>query len=175
MPAADLPSVPAPARPTGVDPATFRHVAGRFATGVCVVTAVSQGMDHAMTANSFASVSLDPLLVLVCVEQDARFHDAVVDAGQWAVSILAASARPAAVWLATRGRPLHGQLAPVPHHRGPATGAALLDRSLATLECRTWAIHPGGDHSIVVGEVLAATLVADEAALLFHRSAYHHL
>ncbi len=150
----------------------FRRAAGRFATGVCVVTALDAGIDHAMTANAFTSVSLDPLLVLVCVETDARFHDAILGAGEWAVSILDASARPVADWLATRGRPLHGQLDRIPLHRG-VTGAALLDQSTSWLECRTQAVHPGGDHVIVVGEVIAVGL-GDEAAgaLLYHRSAY---
>ncbi len=110
---------------------------GRFATGVTVVTARVGAIDHAMTANAFASVSLEPLLVLVCVEREARFHDAVVEAGRWGVSVLDGSARAVSEWLATRGRPLHGQLDRVPHHYGPVTGAALLDASLATMECRT--------------------------------------
>jgi flavin reductase (DIM6/NTAB) family NADH-FMN oxidoreductase RutF len=161
-------------RPATVE--SFRRAVGRFATGVCVVTAVDGGLDHAMTANAFTSVSLDPLLVLVCVETEARFHDAITSAGEWAVSILDATARPAAAWLATRGRPLHGQLDRVSFHRGPVTGAALLDQSVAWLECRTHAFHPGGDHSIVVGEVLGVGL-GDESpgALLYHRSAYRVL
>jgi flavin reductase (DIM6/NTAB) family NADH-FMN oxidoreductase RutF len=148
----------------------------RFATGVTVVTTTSRGVDHAMTANAFTSVSLDPLLVLVCVEQDARFHDAVEDAGVWSVSILDDTARPAAQWLATRGRPLHGQLDRVPHHRGPQTGTALLDQALATLEVRTTAMYPAGDHTIVVGEVLAVELPDSPAGtLLYHRGRYAHL
>lgn len=159
-----------------VEVAAFRRAVGRFATGVCVITAVDGGQDHAMTANAFTSVSLDPLLVLVCVETEARFHDALTRAGAWAVSILDASARPVADWLATRGRPLHGQLDRVPHHRGPVTGAALMNQAVAWLECRTHALHPGGDHSIVVGEVLGVRLgPGDVGALLYHRSAYRQV
>ena len=159
-----------------VDVGVFRRAMGRFATGVTVVTTLERGVDHAMTANAFASVSLDPLLVLVCVEQEARFHDAVQAAGVWSVSILDGSARAVAAWLATRGRPLHGQLDRVPHHRGLQTGTALLDQSLATMECRTTALHAGGDHTIVVGEVLAAELPEREgAALVYYRGAYGRL
>ncbi len=152
----------------------------RFASGVCVVTAVEGGrrtpLDHAMTANAFTSVSVDPLLVLVCVETDARFHDAILDAGEWGVSILDASARPVSEWLATRGRPLHGQLDRIPFRRGRVTGAALLEQATGWLECRTQAVHPGGDHSIVVGEVLGAELGNDAGgALLYHRSSYRRL
>lgn len=159
-----------------VDAASFRRCVGRFTTGVCIMTAVDGGLDHAMTANAFTSVSLDPLLVLVCVETEARFHDAVVAAGAWAVNILDASGRPAADWLATRGRPLHGQLDQVRHSRGPVTGAAVLDAATAWLECRTHAVHPGGDHSIVVGEVVSLGLGPDDTGtLLYHRGAYRFL
>jgi flavin reductase len=163
----------AEARPVTVE--AFRRAVGRFATGVTVVTAVDGGIDHAMTANAFTSVSLDPLLVLVCVENEARFHDAITAAGAWAVSILDASARPVASWLATRGRPLHGQLDRIPFRRG-VTGAAVLEQSSAWLECRTQAVHPGGDHDIVVGEVISLGL-GDEShgALLYHRSSYRFL
>lgn len=156
-----------------VDPIHFRHAMGRFATGVTVLTTHIDGHDHAMTANSLTSVSLDPVLVLACVEIESRFYDAVVEAGQWGVSVLPASARATAAWLATRGRPLHGQLDRVPHHRGPATGIALLDGALATVECRTREVYPGGDHVIVLGEVLSiATTESDDGALLYYRGAY---
>ncbi len=162
------------ARPVTVE--GFRRAVGRFATGVTVVTAVDEGLDHAMTANAFTSVSLDPLLVLVCVENEARFYDAITDAGEWAVSILDASARPVADWLATRGRPLHGQLDRVPHRRGPVTGVPLLEQSLAAFECRTTATYPGGDHSIVVGEVVSVDLPESPARpLVYHRGSYTHL
>lgn len=159
-----------------IDPSLFRRAAGRFATGICVVTTRAGQLDHAMTVNAFTSVSLDPLLVLVCVDVEARFHDAVLSAGFWGVSVLDGDARPIADWLANRGRPLHGQLDRIPHHPGPITGTALLDGSLATLECRTTGVYPGGDHDIVVGEVIGVS-VSDTAgsALLYHRGAYRRL
>ena len=90
-----------------------------------------------MTASAFTSVSLDPLLVLVCVDKEARFRDAVLESGIWGVSVLSRAGRRAADWFATKGRPLVGQLDRFPHHRGQVTGAALLDDALAWLECRT--------------------------------------
>jgi flavin reductase len=149
---------------------------GRFASGVTVVTARVREIDHAMTANAFASVSLEPMLVLVCVEQEARFHDAVMAAGQWGVSVLDGSGRAVSEWLATRGRPLHGQLDRVPHHYGAVTGAALLEQSLATMECRTVGSFPGGDHTIVVGEVLAiGTRDSDDGGLIHFRGRYDRI
>lgn len=153
----------------------FRLAMGRFATGVTVLTTVTGGHDHAMTANAVASVSMEPMLVLACVEVDARFHDAVSEAGLWGISVLDAEQRPTADWLATQGRPLHGQLDRVPHHRG-TTGVALLDGALATIECRTTDMHPAGDHSIVVGEVVSLGVAEHPgAALMYYRSRYGSL
>ena len=150
----------------------FRLAMGRFATGVTVLTTLSGGHDHAMTANAIASVSMDPMLVLVCVEVDARFHDAIADAGVWGISLLEASQRPVAEWLSTQGRPLHGQLDRIPHHRG-TTGVALLEDALATIECQTTDIHPAGDHSIVVGEVVSLAVAEHPGeALTYFRSRY---
>ena len=134
-----------------VDQAAFRRAAGQFPGGIVVVT-TSGG--HAMTVSAFASVSLEPPLVLFCAEKIARFHDAVLEAGSWAVSILAEDDEKTARWLATRGRPLDGQLDGLAHHPGPATGAPALDDALAVLECQTDAVHDGGDHSIIVGRVV---------------------
>lgn len=165
-----------PAHEVPPDVGLFRRAVGRFATGVTVVSTVVDGHHHAMTANAFTSVSLDPLLVLVCVENDSRFHDAVLERGEWGVSVLDDTARGTADWLATPGRPLIGQLDRVPHHLGPVTGVALMDQALSTLECRTTALHAGGDHVIVVGGVVGAWLAPDEhAPLLYHRSGYRIL
>ncbi|MDQ2815333.1 MAG: flavin reductase family protein [Actinomycetota bacterium] len=143
-----------------LDPASYRQAAGQFAGGIVVVT-TSAG--HAMTVSAFASVSLEPPLVLFCAEKIARLHDKVLAAGSWAVSILAEDAEKTARWLATRGRPLDGQLDGVAQHPGPVTGAPLLDGALATLECRTAAVYDGGDHSIIVGQVVAVSGPADPA------------
>jgi flavin reductase (DIM6/NTAB) family NADH-FMN oxidoreductase RutF len=176
VPASGEPPAGDAAPPGLVDTDAFRRAVGHFATGVTVVTTVSDGIDHAMTASAFTSVSLDPVLVLVCVEKDARFHDAILESGTWAVSILAASGRRAAEWFATRGRPLGGQLDRFPHRRGAASGAALLDSSLAWLQCATTAVHDGGDHDIVVGSVLEVEASdREEPPLVYYRGAYREL
>ena len=162
-----------------VDNASFRRAAGQFASGIVVVTTRS---GHAMTVSAFTSVSLDPPLVLFCAEKIARFHDAVLAEGSWAVSILAEDDEKTARWLATRGRPLDGQLDGVAHHPGLVTGAPLLDDALAVLECRTTGVHDAGDHSIVVGEVEAVTgppetpsETPDRGPLLHYSGAYRRL
>jgi flavin reductase (DIM6/NTAB) family NADH-FMN oxidoreductase RutF len=153
----------------------YRLAVGRLATGVTIVTSRLRELDHAMTANALASVSLEPLLVLVCVEREARFHDAIIESGLWGVSILPSTARATADWLATRGRPLHGQLDRIPIHRG-RTGVALLDESLSTLECETAEAYAGGDHTIVVGRVLSVE-ISDRPgdALVYYRGRYDTL
>jgi flavin reductase (DIM6/NTAB) family NADH-FMN oxidoreductase RutF len=165
--------VPPPEGPTSVE---FRAAASQFATGITVVTTVLHGVDHAMTVNSFTAVSLDPLLVLICAERSTRFHDAVLTSGRWAVSVLPETAQASAAWLATKGRPLEGQLDRVPHARGPLTGSALLAGSLSAFECETHAQHDGGDHTIVVGRVLGASVDDREAGpLVYHRGRYRRV
>lgn len=154
----------------------FRRAMGRFATGVTMLTTRTREVDYAMTASALTSVSLEPLLLLVCIEREGRFHDAVLDAGIWGISVLSGDHRPGADWLATRGRPLHGQLDRIPHHHGPRTGVALLNEALSTFECRTTAVHPAGDHSIVVGEVVSVTSAAHSGeALVYYRGRYETL
>ncbi|MGI8614361.1 MAG: flavin reductase family protein [Nocardioidaceae bacterium] len=158
---------------SGLDGLAFRRALGRFASGVTVVTTVADGIDHAMTASAFSSVSLDPPLVQVCVQSSNRFHGAVVASGTWAVSILGRDGQGAASWFATRGRPLEHQLDRVGHHRAALVPAALVDDGVAWLECRTWATYPGGDHTILVGEVLAARVGDDsDDPLLYYHSHY---
>lgn len=159
-----------------VDAALYRDVVGRFATGVLVATTRSGGVDHAMTVNSFTSVSLDPLLVLICAERISRFRDAVLDSGTWAVSVLSADALPHAERFAVRGRSLNGQLADIPYHVGAHTGLPILNQALAAVECETYAVHDGGDHDIVVGRVLNVSLPdADAAPLIYHGGRYRRL
>ena len=153
----------------------FRQAMSRFATGVTVLTTTDGRLDHAMTANSVTSVSLDPPLVLACVHNEARFLEAVRETRAWAINVLPASERAAADWLAVPGRPAHGQLERVEHRRGE-NGVALFENANAVLECSTWAEYPGGDHAIVVGLVEGVHLpdrVGD--ALLYYRGAYRSL
>lgn len=156
-----------------VDDAAFRGALGRFASGVTVMSTVDDGIDHAMTASAFTSVSLDPRLVLVCSHKINRFHDAVLNSGIWGVSILAEEGKEASAWFAKRGRPLDDQFGKFAHHRG-GTNVPLLDDAIAWLECRTDAVYDAGDHSILVGEVLAARVRGEEFddPLLYYRSHY---
>ncbi len=155
-----------------VDQNAFRSALSRFASGVTVVTTVLDGVDHAMTASAFTSVSLDPPLVLVCSHKSSRFHEAVLDSGVWGVSILAEEGTVASAWFAHRGRPLETQFDGIAHRRGDA-GIVLLEDSLAWLECTTQNVVDGGDHTILVGAVTGAGVRDDiDDPLLYYRSHY---
>lgn len=164
------------AEPDEVDPWVFRRVVGRFATGVAVVTTVADGVPHGMTANSLVSVSLDPVLVLICVDRSARFLPPLAESGTWAVSILGADMAGVSRSFAKRPQPGDDQFAGVAVRPGRVTGAPVFDGALAVLECRTWATYDGGDHVIVVGEVLAAGAAAeDDGPLIYYRGGYRSL
>lgn len=154
-------------------PDGFRDVMSRFATGVTVMTcAGADGQPHGMTANAVASVSLEPLLVLVCVAHSADMNQLVRDAGNFALSILPAEAQVLSNHFADASRPSgHAQFAGVQTSTA-VTGAPLLTGALGWLDCQVWKIHDGGDHDIVVGEVVACETGADEAALGYFRSGY---
>lgn len=159
-----------------VDPALFRRAAGRFATGVTVVTTRQDGVDHAMTANSFTTVSLDPLLLLVSVDKQTRFHAAVSGAENFGVSVLAAHQTEASRWFATKGRPVDARHAGVPFHEGAVTGVVLFDESLATFECCLSTTYDAGDHTLVIGEVLGVDMPEPDAEpLIFYAGGYRSL
>ena len=152
----------------------FRTALRGLAAGVTVVSCVRDDADHAMTATAFTAVSLDPPLVSVCISGRARFSAAIAGAQTWAVSVLRDDGRADAVWLATAGRPLQGQLDRVPHHRA-GNGCALLDRAVAWLECRTVDIIAAGDHDIVVGAVTAAHAAHQGHPLVYWQGDYRGL
>jgi flavin reductase (DIM6/NTAB) family NADH-FMN oxidoreductase RutF len=151
-----------------VDPDTFRSVLGRFASGVTVVTALeAAGRDVGLTVSAFASVSLEPPLVAVCIDHTASIHPVLHGARYFAVNILAAHQEP----LARRFSSLEGdRFDGVGYVRGQ-TGVAVLDDVLAVLECRKVHATEGGDHTIFIGEVETAHTYA-RSPLLYYRGGY---
>jgi flavin reductase (DIM6/NTAB) family NADH-FMN oxidoreductase RutF len=165
-----------PVDPDPVDVAAFRRVTGKFGTGIGVATTRHLDVDHAMTVNAFTSVSLDPLLVLICVEKITRFHEAVMATGLWAVSVLSDDAEDVAQWFAEKARPTDGQMASYRHRPGLVTGMPVLEQAMAVIECRSRAVYDGGDHDIVLGDVVG--LWSDPAPrrpLLYFAGQYRQL
>ncbi|MBO3750576.1 flavin reductase family protein [Streptosporangiaceae bacterium NEAU-GS5] len=154
------------------DTKTLRRVFGTFATGVTVVTTGGEA-PHAMTANAFTSVSLDPPLLLICVDHSAVMHESVTRAGRFAVSVLASHQEDVARHFADKWRTLGAaQFECVSWSPGPHSGAPLIDGSVAQFECELWRAYEAGDHTIFVGRVLALTERADDPPLVFHRGAF---
>lgn len=154
------------------DEVHFRHVVSHFATGVTIVT--SRGPDGrpcGLTANSFASVSLDPLLVLVCVDRAAASHACIIDGGAFAVSVLGLGDEPLARRFSSGDRAARFDDLDL---RVETTGSPVLAEALAWLDCRVTGVHGAGDHSIVVGEVVACGARGGEP-LVFYRGAYHRV
>ncbi|MFI8521921.1 flavin reductase family protein [Streptomyces sp. NPDC085481] len=140
----------------------------RFASGV-VVLSVGEPHVHAMTANAFGSVSLDPPLVQCCVAHTAVMHDSLTRSRSFGVSILGAGQEPLARYFADKSRPLGlPQFDGISWTPGPLTGAPLLPGALAWLECKLVESYVAGDHSLFLGEVLASATGDGEGALLFY-------
>lgn len=153
-----------------VGPAEFREVLGRFATGVTVVTTCDGTQRSGITVNAFTSVSLDPPLVLICIERIAQIHDVLLHSGFFAVNILGTAQQSLSECFASRSRLRHDAFCDAASHT-VTTGAPILDGAHAFVDCRTIAVYPGGDHSIFVGQVEALGSGGD-MPLLYYRGTY---
>jgi len=159
--------------PTGPNSRQYRDAVGMFATGITVLTARAGGFGHGMTANSFTSVSLDPPLVLVCVERDAVMHKVLDDVGGFGVSVLAAGQEDLARYFSDPGRPMGmAQFVPLDWRPGPVSGTPLLDGALAWLECDVEATYAGGDHTVFLGRVRWVQLGEAGGPLLYFAGGY---
>ncbi len=157
---------------TGSDPRTLRDALGCFATGVTVVTCLDgDGEPVGLTANSFTSLSLDPPLLLVCVAKEAASAAPLADAAHFAVNVLQTGQQPASITFSTRVENRFGCTEwSVGEH-----GAPVLMESLSVFECRRHAVHDGGDHFILVGEVVKASFESGLDPLLYFRGRYRRL
>jgi len=152
-----------------VDQGLLRDVLARFVSGVVVVTTGGPGGYHGVTVSSFCSVSLDPPLVLVCIDREIQSHDLVASAPVWGVNILARTQSFLAEQFSGRTPLADPTFSRVPHRRG-TLGVPLIDGCVAWIECHHWSSYPGGDHSIFVGAVAAVLSgEADDPLVYFAR------
>jgi flavin reductase (DIM6/NTAB) family NADH-FMN oxidoreductase RutF len=149
----------------------FRQVMGHFATGITVVTTLDRsGKPYGLTVNSFTSVSLDPVLVLVCLDNKLSGLQSFVESKHFGVSMLSDSQEDISRLFAKKDsdRPpniyFDGQL-----------GMPLLRNSIAIMECEVVAKHPAGDHTIFVGRVEHAEVLEAAKPLLYFRGRYQQL
>jgi 3-hydroxy-9,10-secoandrosta-1,3,5(10)-triene-9,17-dione monooxygenase reductase component len=152
-----------------VDPGHFRAVMGNFATGVTVVTAAGPAGPAGMTANAIASLSLNPLLLLVAFDNTARTLSVVRDSGRFGVNVLAAGQEDLARLFASKA-PEDAKFTGVPH--SVHEGIPVIDGALAWVGCRLERLVPGGDHTIGIGAVEAAETGGDRRPLIWFRGRY---
>jgi flavin reductase (DIM6/NTAB) family NADH-FMN oxidoreductase RutF len=153
--------------------ADFKAVMGRFATGVTVVTTALGSQCAGVTVNAFCSVSLDPPLVLVCIERTAHIHDILLEAGVFAVNLLGEGQDEVARCFAVSSDRRNHDFCGCGTH-SVQTGAPVLRDALGYLDCTITDVFPGGDHSIIVGCVEALGN-SDRAPLVYYRSQYTKL
>ncbi|HET9150514.1 MAG TPA: flavin reductase family protein [Gemmatimonadales bacterium] len=152
----------------GVPPSLFRQLLGRFATGVAVVTTTGpDDVPIGMTANSVASVSLSPPLVLICIERSAALHDLLLAAPRFAVNVLAEDQEELSRRFATPDVARFDGVG----YRLSERGLALLDGAVAHIECEQEAAHAAGDHTILLGRVVAGD-AHEHRPLLYFRGGY---
>ena len=152
-----------------VSQADFRKVMGHFATGVTVVTTCDDQRRLGITVNAFSSLSLDPPLILVCIEKTSYLHQVMIRNGFFAVNLLGEDQRDLCTCFAGHSE-ARRNFCDTPSHTA-VTGAPVLDHALAWLDCRIVDVFPGGDHSIIVGHVEALGGVAGRP-LLYYRGKY---
>lgn len=154
-----------------IDPTAFRATMGALPTGVTIVTALDpDATPRGFTANAVSSLSVDPPLVLVCVNKDASTHPVLTDAAPFAVNILGRDHEDLARRFAQPGP----RTFPEAEFTHEGTVPPTVTDALGVLQCRHHATVDGGDHSIVVGRVIDARLHGGDP-LVFHQKAFHHI
>jgi flavin reductase (DIM6/NTAB) family NADH-FMN oxidoreductase RutF len=146
----------------------FRRALGHFASGVTVVTSrCEDGLQRGITVSAFSSLSLDPPLILICIDKKASLHDHLKEGRHFAVNILAEDQELVSRRFASKDADRFEGLG----YREGDMGAALINGVLAAIECHITHVYPGGDHTIVVGKVIA-THVSEGRPLAYFRGGY---
>ena len=155
-----------------ISPDEFRHTLSHFASGVTVITACDHdGRPTGLTASAFTSVSLEPPLILVCVDHKAQSYPALAGGKKFAVNILSHDQETVSRRFATTK--IENKFEGVPFTLSPL-GLPLIDNSLAQLECATVNVYLEGDHTIFVGRV-ERSHSGDGAPLVYYRGRYDRL
>jgi flavin reductase (DIM6/NTAB) family NADH-FMN oxidoreductase RutF len=145
-----------------------------FASGVTIMTTTAAGRMHGMTVSAFASQSLDPLLILVSVERSTTMHKLVMESRAFAINILGDQAEATARFFADNARLSGPEFKEGAYHLG-VSGSPILSEATAYLEATLDRTLEAGDHTIMVGRVVALQVVRDAAPLIYYRSAYRSL
>jgi flavin reductase (DIM6/NTAB) family NADH-FMN oxidoreductase RutF len=157
-----------------LDRGSFRHAMSHFASGVTIMTTTAAGRMHGMTVSAFASQSLDPLLILVSVERSTTMHKLVMESRAFAINILGEQGEGTARFFADNAR-LSGPEFEEGAYRLGVSGSPILEEATAYLEATLDRTLEAGDHTIMVGRVIALQVVRDTAPLIYYRSGYRGL
>ena len=159
---------------TALDTGLFRRVMGRFATGVTVITAEAEGGVRGMTANAFTSVSLEPQLVLVCVDHRAQTHAHLTARKRFGINVLSEGQAAISEHYADPDRQPSGAEQAGARFDRTTQGTPVLHGALAYLECRLQDARDAGDHTIFIGEV-EEVVVREGEPLIFFGADYHSI
>ena len=158
-----------------IDQQDFRKALGAFPSGVTVVTTAANGAPYGMTVSSFTSLSLEPLLVLICLANSGRVEEVLRIDSPFTVNVLGSHQVGISRRFADRRRPAGADAFDgIPFHWSE-TACPVIDGALATVDCHTVARHPGGDHTIVVGSVVGLDVDPAAMPLVFFRGQYRLL
>ena len=158
-----------------LNPTEFRKAMGAFATGVTIITVDLDDEVHGMTANAFTSVSLDPMLVLVCVDHSTRTHAHLHAKKRFGINVLCADQMAISEYYARPERSHeHAEAEAGARFDRTRHGTPMLDGALAFLECRLESVQEAGDHSIFIAQV-EDVVVREGDPLLFFRSVYRKI
>ena len=160
---------PATSTPPAADGARFRQVLGHFPTGVTVITARGETGPVGLCVGSFASVSLDPPLVMFCAGKSSSSYPAIEAAGHYCVNVLAENQEDVARVFAAKG---DDKFAGIGWRPSVANRAPVLNDVLAWIDCTIEAVHEAGDHWIVVGRVVDLEIGHEGGPLVFFRGGF---
>lgn len=152
----------------------FKEVMKRFATGICVVTTKTDDQINGMTATAVSSLSMEPPLLIVCIDIKNRSHELIKKSSAFAVNVLSVDQRESSNIFATPGKDKSEYLQRLETFTR-STGSPIIKDSIAYLDCLLWSVYDGGDHSIFVGEVVDSGTLSDDPPLLYFNGDYHSL
>ena len=158
-----------------VDPDAFKNALASWATGVTVVTTKLDGQVYGLTATSFSTLSIDPLLVLVCIQNGNHLERMLPESKRFAVSVLAEDQADISTFFAISGRDPVERWDEDFETDAMDTGCPVVRGAIAQLDCELHSLVPGGDHVIALGRVVSAASDAEKQPLLYFRRRYRGL
>ncbi len=160
---------------SNVSPEDFKGALGSWASGVTVVTTRLDDLVYGITVSSFSSLSMDPRLILVSLQDSNHLPHMIRKSKHFGVSILAVGQEEVSSYFSTSGRNPEAAFGPEIHVQVMETGSPLITGAIARIDCELEEAFPGGDHTIAIGRVVGATFDSEKLPLMYFRRAYRSL